>query len=138
MRVNNGNSKCTETFRIRLTLDPNRQKLSFLRVASLKLRLIDAGGASIEVLDSSDGSQDSDISLHGPWNWDGRDPEAQLEAFGVDDRTLTALIEMPVGLSAEKFARDATVAALIDDEGQIGQETVEFVRVDYLSSSSRR
>lgn len=112
------------------------------RAEWLKLRLLDSRAKPIEVRDAYSGKLTDSIGLYGFWT--SREDDANMmDAFGVDERTLTALIELSSDDLLNGFsARVENILVEYDNELSRRQDPfanpIEFIQLDLLSSSDER
>lgn len=138
------------TYRIRVQLDKHKLSSRQLRSANaVKLHLIDKLGDQIRTIDANSEEVSGSIGLHGPWlspsggssgsSTSLDDAETSLDRFGVDEATLTALIELS---HAEKVRANLVgqIHALlfIDPDRKLPEDAIKWVQVDYLSSANKR
>lgn len=135
MRAVDDASRCTQLYRVRVLLDKRHTPVGL----RLRLRFLNSDGNTVTVIDSYAGKETNEIQLHGPWGVNGRDSaETQTSKFGVDDCTLTALIELPAPMMVEEFSDNVKLATVLDVNTRLKLDSVLSIRVDYLSASNRK
>lgn len=123
------------TFRVRLALNS-----TIIRPDWIKLRFTDDLGQQVTFREVYSGKTSDLLTLFGPWPLQGRaDTLDSDELTGLNNRTLTGLFELP------EVPHSPIRGVQIDCEPELrkrmsieGDSFVDFVSLDYLSSSEQR
>lgn len=124
------------TFRVRLSLN-----LPLIRSDWIKLRFTDELGEQVSLREVHSGKSTDSLTLFGPWQVQERDSRAEHldQLTGLNNRTLTGLFELPA------VPHSPIRGVQIDCEPELAKRTgvkddsmLEFIELDYLSSSEQR
>lgn len=140
-------SRTEMTYRISVQLNDTLDVSASFRTEQFKLQVYDSSGRVLSVVSAVNDEPTSTIGLFGPWTSDGQ----ANSAFGLDDKTLTALIELDKTMAASmlELGADQFTAAPIggvaviykmgnnwDPNGFGLRNPVYKISFDYLSASN--
>lgn len=135
---------------MRVHLDLEAVDLGSFRNEWLKLRFYGPNEEHIKIYDAGTQKVSDTLSLNGPWAFNSPLNEDLLDSNGIDQKTLTALFEIPsnsfVGnLHKSGYLGSALISNILveyDNDLHRRQDPIanpiEFIRLDYLSSTDKK